>query len=181
MITKQGFISFLSRNRNKSDRPHIRPGTEPVDWLLEALALLGLLFLAGFLLYQYPRLPGTIPSHFNAAGQPDGYSGRGSILFLPGVSLFVYILLTLVALIPQNFNYLVKITPENAPRQYALAVRFIRYMKTLVIWLFFFITLAAVRTATGETSGLGLWFMPVFLGLVFIPMIVYFVLASRKR
>lgn len=153
----------------------------PVDWLLEALALAGLLFLAGYALYHYGKLPDTIPSHFNATGEADDFSGKGSFWFLPGVALFVYVLLTFISRIPHRFNYLVEITPKNAAVQYRLAVRMLRVLKLVLLVIFLLIIHGVVRSATGQSSGLGLWFLPVFFGLVFIPMIVYFVLAAKNR
>ena len=83
---------WLNRNRRayKQDRPIIKPEITPVDWLLEGVALIGLLILLGMTVYEYPRLPDTIPSHFNAAGLPDDYSSRDSFLFLPGIDIFIY-------------------------------------------------------------------------------------------
>jgi uncharacterized membrane protein len=153
----------------------------PIDWLLEAMAILGLMILLGFVIYQYPRLPGTIPSHFNWAGLPDEYSSKSSFWLLPGIGVFIYILLSLIVLIPHQFNYSVRITPANALKQYAMAIRLIRYLKGAIIWLFFYISYATIRVVTKEDSGLGLWFLPVVLGGILIPVIIYLILAFRNR
>ena len=55
-----------------------------------------LITLAGlaFSLWASPRLPETVPSHWNAAGQVDGYSGREQALFLlPAMTLGIGLLL----------------------------------------------------------------------------------------
>ena len=60
--------------------PRIRP-------LQLYLLLVG--FHLGQLVWYAPRLPETVASHFNAAGQPDGWMSRGVLLgFLAGLSLF---------------------------------------------------------------------------------------------
>lgn len=41
----------------------------------------------------YPRLPEQIPSHWNAMGQIDGYSGKGMIFFFAFLPLILAILL----------------------------------------------------------------------------------------
>ncbi len=182
MIIPNNLSGFFSQNRNKANRPLAKPEMLPIDWLLEALALLGVMVLFGYALYHYPKMPDIIPSHFNAAGKADDYSSKDSFWFLPGVTVFIYALLTLVALVPQQLNYPVKITEGNAPKQYALAVRFIRYLKVILICLFFFIVMAIVKDVRGsESSGLGLWFLPVFMGAIFIPMILYFILSGRNK
>jgi uncharacterized membrane protein len=181
MIIPPRHSGFLKKNRDRTDRPVVRTEITPTDWLLELLAIAGLLTMFGFTIYQFQHLPATIPSHFNAAGQVDDYASRGTVWTLPGLSVFIYVLLTMILLVPHQFNYMVKITPQNAVRQYTLALRFIRYLKAIIIWLFFFITREIVAGALGKSTGLGFWFMPVFLGMIFIPMIFYFIASSRHK
>jgi uncharacterized membrane protein len=166
---------------NKQDRPKIRPVMGPADWVLEIIALLLILGYFGYLLYYYPKLPATIPSHFNGSGEADGYSDRGTIWALPGIALFTYLLLTVVARAPHTFNFTQKITPQNALYQYTLALRLIRSIKVLTTCIFLAISFAMVSMATKQTTGLGLWFIPIFIVLTFLPVIAYLILASRKN
>jgi uncharacterized membrane protein len=54
-------------------------------------------FQLGQLIWYAPRLPETVASHFNAAGEPDGWMSRGVFLgFLAGISL-LYVALFLGA------------------------------------------------------------------------------------
>ena len=183
MIFNSNLIGLFSGNRraSKENRPVVRPEMGPVDWVLEAVAIIGLMVLLGYVIYQYPRLPETIPSHFDGTGAPDEYSSKSSFLFLPGIDIFIFIFLSLIVLVPHRFNFTVKITPENALRQYAIACRLIRYLKGAVIWIFFYISYATVRVVAKQDAGLGLWFIPVILGFVIIPLIIYQVVASRHR
>jgi len=171
----------LFRRTREPNRPVIRPEMTPVDWLLEAMALVGLGVLLGYVAYYYPKLPASIPTHFNAAGVADEYGTRASILFLPVIALSIYVMMTLINLIPHMFNYPGKITPANALRQYTLATRLVRYLKTLLALLFFYISYSTTQVAINEASGLGLWFLPVFLSFLFIPIIVYMVMALSKK
>ncbi len=175
------FALIRKRRASKLNRPLVKPEMTPIDWLLEGLALLGLMFLAGYVIYQFPGLPDIIPSHFNGAGQPDDYSQKSSILALPAIGTFLYFMLTLIALIPHQFNYTITITPANALKQYTIAIRLVRYLKAAIIWLFFYISFATVRVVAKEDSGLGLWFLPITLGGIFIPIIIYVIMASRHR
>jgi hypothetical protein len=111
----------------------------------------------------------------------DEYGTRASILFLPVIALSIYAMMTLINLIPHMFNYPGKITPANALRQYTLATRLVRYLKTLLALLFFYISYSTTQVAINEASGLGLWFLPVFLSFLFIPIIVYMVMALSKK
>jgi uncharacterized membrane protein len=171
---------FGLKRPSKENQPRLKIDWTPVDWIVEGLAIGGLLTLLGTVIYFFPKLPETIPTHFNGSGQPDDYGSKSFFWMLPGIGLFIYILLTFINLIPHQFNYLVKITPENALKQYTMGTRFIRYIKMLIIWMFFYINFSIIQTIHHSAKGLGLWFMPVFLAFIFIPMIVYFFLSSKK-
>ncbi len=156
-------ILLGSRRKPEPDRPMVRPEMEPIDWLIEASAILGLMIFLGFVIYHFQRLPETIPSHFDGSGKPDGWDDKSTFWALPVIAFFIYFLLTFISLIPNRFNYAVKITPANAMKQYTLAIRLIRYLKAAIIWLFFYISMATVRVALYNGQGLTIWFLPMVL------------------
>lgn len=54
-----------------------------------------LLLLSFYLAWSYyPQLPDRIPTHFNFAGVPDGWGGRGSIFIYPVLGAAIYLFLT---------------------------------------------------------------------------------------
>lgn len=171
---------FNPAGKKNEDRPKIRPEMAPADWLMELLALAGLALLAGYAVYWYRFLPDTIPTHFSAGGKVDGYGSKGSLFMLPAIGLFIYALLTLVSLVPHTFNFPGKITPQNALRQYRLAIRLIRVLKIVLVFLFFFIVMMIVRSAMNARLDQTIFLLPVMLGLTFIPIVVYMVLAGKK-
>jgi hypothetical protein len=52
-------------------------------------------------------------------------------------------------------------------------------MKIIVIIIFFLIDFKTIKTSMGKSEGLGIWFLPMILGIVFIP-IIYFAFKSYK-
>ncbi|MCX6269376.1 MAG: DUF1648 domain-containing protein [Bacteroidetes bacterium] len=181
-MVNQNFIGSIRRRRvEKANRPTVRPEMAPIDWLLELVALMGVVFLLGFAIYEYPRLPDTIPSHFNGAGVADEYSSKDTFWILPGIGVFIYLLLSLIVLVPHQFNFAVTITPKNALKQYTMAVRFVRYLKVVLIWLFLYISYLTVRVVANEESGLGLWFLPITLGCIFIPLVIYVSMSFKHK
>lgn len=72
-------------------------------WLGFVVALLA----AGFSLWAYPRLPATVPTHWNFRGDPDGYSSRLLAAILLPVILFVMTLVVQVLpkIDPKARNY----------------------------------------------------------------------------
>jgi uncharacterized membrane protein len=168
--------------KNKTDpRPRIKLKLSSHDYVIEFIALLFLIILIAIPLFLYNKLPESIPIHFNAAGQPDGFGGRHSLFILPVTAFFIYILLTFLAAFPHIYNYPVTITSENAEVQYRLATRLLRILKSVILILFSFISWMSVRSAMGSVSGLGKAFLPVFFILVFGVVIIYLVLAQNNR
>ncbi|HBV87414.1 MAG TPA: hypothetical protein DEF42_12350 [Desulfosporosinus sp.] len=72
--------------------------------VLSGLVVLGCLIAAIIL---YPHLPEQVPSHWNSAGEIDGYMGRfGGAFFMPLLMLGIYIMLWIVPKIdPKKVNY----------------------------------------------------------------------------
>lgn len=62
------------------------------------LAILLAVIIGGALVY--PSLPAKVPSHWNMAGQVDGYMNKTfAVYFFPGLILFVYLLMTFLPFI----------------------------------------------------------------------------------
>ena len=71
---------------------------------LAILALCALSFIGQLILY--PRLPDTIPTHWNFRGEVDGYGSRNTQLFLSLLPLLLYGLFLVIPKIdPRGKNY----------------------------------------------------------------------------
>lgn len=160
-------------------RPIINIEPTKTDNLIE---LIGYLILAAFwvtIILSYNNLPEQIPIHYNGLGEVDNYSNKTSIFLLPIIGTFLFMILTLVSKNPESFNYNVEITEENAESQYRNSIKMMRIMKIIVIVLFFLIDFKTIKTSMGKSEGLGIWFLPFSLTIVFIP-IIYFAYKSKK-
>ena len=76
---------------------------------------------------------------------------------------------------PHLLNYPVKITEQNALRQYTLSTRFLRYLKMIIVLIFFGVGLNIIISP----EQLQPWVAFVVLGLTIIPLII-FIAASRR-
>lgn len=149
---------------------------------LELAALAGLVVGLVAVARAWPHLPETVPMHFDAAGRPDGWGGRSSILLLPGASVFLYVLLSLVERLPARwYNYPVAVTEENLARQHRLARDLVLWLKAALSWMFADITVRIVGTASGAVEGLGAWTVYLWLALVFGLLGVYLAKSRRAR
>lgn len=172
---------FRKNHDHKSNRPVLKFEMGPVDWVLEILAFGGLLCFLGFMIYHYANLPDTIPTHFNSEGKPDSYSKKATVWLFPAIAVVIYSILSLISRIPEKLNYPVKITQANARIQYILGLRMIRYLKLAMILMLFYIGYKSVMISLHHSNNIGTWFLPVYISVIFIPIIIYFILALRNR
>lgn len=138
--------------------------------ILEGCTVLVLLFLAGYLIVYWPAIPDTIPSHYNAAGVADAWSGKGSILFVPVVCVVLYSLITIVSFFPSIWNVPVAVTEENKARVYTLMRNMVCVIKLILVLVFTYITVC-----TAQSAALSPFFLPVMLLVLFGSMIYYIV------
>lgn len=162
-----------------NERPKIKLDLTTTDKTFEILGWVSILAIWILTITNYANLPDTIPIHYNGAGQADGFGGKGTILTLPLISTVLFVGMTILNKYPHTFNYPTNITADNALRQYTNATRMIRYLKFIIVVIFGLIALQTFRNVNGQTNGLGVWFLPLTLGLIFIPLI-YFVVKSFK-
>lgn len=134
---------------------------------LEFLGAMGLLFMFAMVAQYWSNLPERIPSHFGISGLPDAWSGKGTLLILPVLSVVLYGGLTVLSRYPHIYNYAWPITPKNAAAQYRFARQMIIVLKTELVWIFAYINWQTMQTALGRAQGLGPAFLPIFLLMVF--------------
>lgn len=158
-------------------RPVLRLERSQLDKWLDGTCWVLLLCLWIVSILSWIYLPDSVPTHFNAAGVVDGHGSKAVVIVLPVIGSFVFTLITLLIPYPHVFNYMVKITAENATRQYRLATQMMRWIKLSVLIIFLAISLMSLLVGMGKLPGLSVWFLPATLLLIFIPTI-YMVIRS---
>ena len=158
-------------------RPKIKLELTIADKTIEILGWLLICAVWGLTILNYTNLPDIIPTHYNGAGVADGFGEKWMILTLPLVATVLFVGCTIINKFPHIFNYPTEITAENALRQYTNATRMIRFLKLIVVLIFGLIAFKTIQNGNGQAEGLGVWFLPLTLGLIFIPL-SYFVVKS---
>ena len=161
------------------ERPKLKLEHTQADKIVEIIGWLLIFAVWSLTIIKYQSLPDIIPTHYNGAGVADGFGDKWMILTLPLVATVLFIGLTILNKFPHNFNYPTEINEDNALRQYTNATRLIRYLKVIIVVIFGLIAFETIRHANGQTEGLGIWFLPMTMGLIFIPLI-YFLIKSTK-
>lgn len=163
-------------------RPKLKIELDTSDWVIEIVGAFFLILMVGFPIYYFNELPEIIPRHFNAAGEPDGFSQKNIIWTLPVIGVVMYIGMFFLNKFPHIFNYPTEITEENAERQYRMATKLIRILNMLISASFFYIGYSTIQTALNIQDGLGTLFLPTLLLGVFgtIGIYMYFVFKKNR-
>lgn len=159
------------------ERPKVKLELSKADKTLEIIGWLLTICVWGLTITNYPNLPDTIPTHYNGAGQVDGFGGKATILTLPLIATVLFVGMTILNKFLRIFNSPTNRTQNKALRQYTNATKMIRYLKLIVVVIFGLVAFKTIQNAKGQADGLGVWFLPMTLGLIFIPLI-YFVVKS---
>jgi uncharacterized membrane protein len=161
------------------ERPKLKLELTQADKTVEIIGWLLISAVWGLTVTNYQSLPDIIPTHYNGAGVADGFGDKWMILTLPLIATVLFVGMTILNKFPHIFNYPTNITQDNALRQYTNATRMIRYLKLIIVVIFGLIAFKTIQNANGQADGLGIWFLPMTLGLIFIPLL-YFVVKSYK-
>ena len=150
--------------------------------IAEAMALLLVVFImaatAWAVMGPHP-LPDRIPTHFDAAGNPDGWGRPGMLWLVPLMATAIYLLMTWVARFPSAFNFPTRLPASARPRLEAIALSMIAWLNLEVVALFAWIqyqTIAFARQGYGTLPSL---FLPLVLIVVF-GTIAWHIVAMRR-
>ncbi len=134
----------------RSARPAMAVQWTTGRYVLEAVAVAAVLSGFAILVLAWSKLPERVPVHFSFGGQPDRWGGRIVLLVLPCIGMLIYLGLSLLARHPHTFNYPVRITEENALRQYRISVTMIVWLKTEVAILISGLLGMSIAVAVGH-------------------------------
>lgn len=150
---------------------------------LEFIPLLLLLLTIYMTLSNYSTLPDKIPFHFNSQGVPDDWANKNWVFLYPGLSAFVYLLLTILNVllaITKNPMSLINLPKQwkaslNAPQIEKLRVILNRYLfvlKMVIQGLLIYLLYISIQIALDRASNLGVPFFILILAVLTIAMLM---------
>ncbi len=158
----------------KTNRPKITVPWEPLDIIIDLVSLTLLIVMVIYTIMNYSELSETIPTHFNASGEADGYGDKRFIWLLPSIGVVMFILLSTVNRYPHLHNYMVNITEENALKNYRFSTRIVRFTNLFIAILFVGIQYVMVEQGKGNDISLSGWFTPVIIGFsIVFPIFIF--------
>ena len=166
-----------SRSKRPKPNPLIRTSLE---WGLEWISFAGVALAVLWTLWMYQTLPDKIPLHFNLKGEVDGYGSKAVIWIIIGVAVIMIAMLQAILKIPDQYNYPIQVTQENAQKLYRLTQHYLLWIKAIISVIFFGLIMLILETARLEhTPWWSFWF--IVLSLVSMVVVVYYLLRSSKR
>lgn len=162
-------------------RAHVKLEITGLDIVLEFVGWALFLLLWIFVGTSYTSLPDTVPTHFNGALEPDGHGSRSSILVLCSIGSLLFIGMSILNRYPDKFNYPVKITEENAVRQYGNLTRMVRWLKTLILAEFGSLAFYTIQISKGGAGSFSRMLIPLFLVAALIAAIYHLLRAYSLR
>ena len=142
--------------------------------ILAPLILLGSIV---YILIIWKKLPERIPTHYNFAGQIDGYGGRGSLLLMPVIGLVTDLTVVVCGRFPKSWNTGVRITVLNRVRVYRVLrdmMADLRLSCALAFAGFAVYSANLPERFSGNVTG-------IMLILIFAPLVRYFIRIARAR
>lgn len=112
-------------------------------------------------------LPDRIPTHYNAAGNVNGWGSPSMLLLLPIVALALYAGITVVSRFPAAFNYPVRVGPAVRAQVEGITLDMIAWIKAELLCMFAFLQNTMIRGAEGGSPQLNPIVVPVFIAGIF--------------
>jgi uncharacterized membrane protein len=144
---------------------------------LGALALL--IWITWRALHGPDPLPARIPTHFDLAGNPNGWGSPSSLQIFAFAGVAIYLFITVVARFPSVFNYPVRVTESNRNRLQGMALDMIAWLKAELICLFTWIQWAIVEAARHSHNSLSPAQGAVSVLIIWATIIWYFIAMRR--
>lgn len=147
-----------------------------IDYILLGLSVLCFLFTLIYGCIKLPQLPDLLPSHFNFAGEIDGWSGKAGAVSAPIVFGFlVLVLLGPIQFFPKLWNNTQGVPAYKLPR----VIRATRTMMSLILLsseaFMAYTLLCSVHLTTMHPAA-----TPIYFVLIGVPIVVVLFETFRK-
>ncbi len=162
-------------------QPKVKIDMTLTDWLLEALIIMGVIVGTVVTVLKYENLPDVIPTKYDFSGNVIAYGGKVNILILVGLMIVMYLFLVVINRFPHTFNYLVKITEQNAYKQYKLAMSLIRWINLEMTWLISLLIINDIYISLSENQDRTQIIVIASLVAMFATIAAYFIKAIRLK
>lgn len=160
--------------------PEIKIVPKVIDMVLNALSYITVIVLWAFTYYVISISPDVVPIHWSGR-VADGYGNKDTLWVFPVIATLIFVSLSLFPINrPWIANYPVRITEENAERQYRYMIRMFCGMKISISILFSGLVFSCYEASQKPEAVLAFWAVPLILAF-FIPLFIYFGFALTDK
>ena len=131
-------------------------------YILELVTFLALVIFEVYIAARWSSIGDTVPTHFGFDGQPDAWGDKSSLLFMPILTIVLYLLLSITELFPKIWNFPVELTEANRDKMIAISLDMVIVLKLMLVVIFAFITWLSI-----DFGYLPVWFLPVYMVALF--------------
>lgn len=124
--------------------------------VLEVTGYLVIAVLAAIPTFHYTTLPELVPDHYGLKGEVNTYRDKSSLFTFAIKGIIIFTVLSIASHYPHKFNYISKITPDNALKKYTAARRGLSILKVILAFAWCYITYSMANI-----SELGSFFIPM--------------------
>ena len=157
---------FWDVSRDRKKKP-ITLSDRILELVAAAMAVI-MLVLTGVL---YSKAPDTVPTHFNFAGDADGWEGKGFYWILAAIMLVGMAICASAAYNRKLVNLPIRLKPEVFYRQIGLISRMCRIMTIVLSFIWLAVLLAMSANFIGMSEGVSVALIPLsvmlMIGVVF--------------
>ncbi|WP_431029726.1 DUF1648 domain-containing protein [Lysinibacillus sp. LZ02] len=163
------------------ERPKLHIEKTGIEKFANIIGLASILAMILFIIFNWNALPGTVPTHFNGAGEADAWGSKFSLLILPAIAIVLHLFMGIVERKPHAHNYPARLTEENAPQFYIESRKIVNLTKNVCTVMFAYIVIRSILVALGEADGLGILGMVIFFMVLAIVIIRGMVRMSKIK
>jgi len=127
--------------QSRPRRPKVDLKINAYEKSLEILAGGLLVTYWAYILCHYYGFINDIGLFFKLPIESDNFKNDGQLLTFPKSVTAIYLFITLLSLFPYSFNFLTTITQENAEAEYRKATNSLRYLKIIIVLIYFLFSL----------------------------------------
>ncbi|ANU25479.1 DUF1648 domain-containing protein [Planococcus versutus] len=140
-----------------------------------------ILFLSAvlYVITKFGSTPAQVPVHYDGTGKVDSWGSKSELFILPLVGVFLWIGMTILEKYPHTYNYL-NLKEDNRETQYKNGRLMVNVLKNEIVILFSFIIVQDIRIAIGTAEGLGIFFVPIYLVIIFSTVLFFIIRMLRN-
>ena len=160
-------------------RPEIKTPKAKSEWVWDIIGLIVYIASVFFLIYIWNKLPDQVPGHYNAQGEVDRMGSKFELLLLPGIGLFMLILMQFFERHPEMHNYPQRFNESNAQQFYLQSRKLVNQLKNICLIILSLLVFESVSIALDWWNGFGILLLPLILVGTFIPIVIGWIQQSR--